>query len=149
MKILLVMPYYRFRNTFFENRMHPAFVISKSLKNLRKPWENNFFTTAVFLWTKKRSWMETATAHHTLEYDGVTKWNWPWIMAEIDQSQRIQTTKESNLAQSENKCRQACVKNVRSLKHYEEIGHLPNGAILSNASLTQTFLPSCQLENNC
>lgn len=55
-------------------------------------------------------------------------------MTEIDQSQRIQTTKERNLAQSENKCRQACVKNVRSLLHYERIGHLPNGAILSNAS---------------
>ena len=62
-------------------------------------------------------------------------------MTEIDQSQRIQTTKERNLAQSENKCRQACVKNVRSLLHYERIGHLPNGAILSNASLRPfTFL---------
>lgn len=62
-------------------------------------------------------------------------------MTEIDQSQRIQTTKERNLAQSENKCRQACVKNVRSLLHYERIGHLPNGAILSNTSLRPfTFL---------
>ena len=69
-------------------------------------------------------------------------------MTEIDQSQRIQTTKERNLAQSENKCRQACVKNVRSLLHYERIGHLPNGAILSNASLAFSFVKERQLRSS-
>lgn len=59
-------------------------------------------------------------------------------MTETDQSQRMQTTKTSHV-QSENKCRQACVKNVRSLWHYKGIGQLPNGAIFLPERFVKCF----------